>query len=73
MYLFNKLKEIRRNNELCPSSKERINLFDLVTTIIETHYYENDYQKVTKEFIYGKTPSYDDVCKSILRINERIN
>ena len=71
--IFNRLKIIRANNELCPSSKEGINLFDLVNTIIQTHYYKDDYQKVTKEFIYGKTPSYDDVCKSILRINERIN
>ena len=71
--IFNELKIIRVNNELCPSSKEGINLFDLVNTIIQTHYYKDDYQKVTKEFIYGKTPSFDDVCKSILRINERIN
>ena len=69
--LYGEVKEIRSNDEDCPSAKPEQNLGDLLRKIYNTDYFKSDYEDVTSELLFENV-SYSAVKDNLQRIIEII-
>lgn len=67
--LYDEVKEIRSNDEDCPSAKPKQNLGDLLRKIYSTDYFKTDYEDVTSELLFEDV-SYSAVKENLKRIIE---
>lgn len=67
--LYDEVKEIRSNDEDCPSAKPEQNLKKLLREIYNTDYFRADYEDVTSELLFEDV-SYSVVKENLKRIIE---
>ncbi len=67
--LYDEVKEIRSNDEDCPSAKPEQNMGDLLRKIYNTDYFKADYEDVTSELLFEDV-TYRTVKENLQRIIE---
>lgn len=67
--LYDEVKEIRSNDEDCPSAKPEQNMVDLLRKIYNTDYFKADYEDVTSELLFEDV-TYRTVKENLQRIIE---
>ena len=65
--LLEKVREIRRSLDICPSAKPGININQLLKEICEKNFFKQDYEGVTRFFIFDNT-RYKDTIASLQKI-----
>ena len=65
--LLEKVREIRRSLDICPSAKPEININRLLKEICEKNFFKQDYEGVTRFFIFDNT-KYKDTIASLQKI-----
>jgi len=65
--LLEKVREIRRSLDICPSAKPGININQLLKEICEKNFFKQDYEGVTRFFIFDNT-KYKDTIASLQKI-----
>lgn len=65
--LYDEVKEIRSNDEDCPSAKPEHNMGDLLRKIYNTDYFRADYEDVTSELLFEDV-TYRTVKENLQRI-----
>lgn len=65
--LLEKVREIRRSLDICPSAKPEININRLLKEICEKNFFKQDYEGVTRFFIFDNT-RYKDTIASLQKI-----
>ena len=65
--LFQRIRSIREELEYCPSSKPGLKVSALLKEIIQTHYYRDDYRRLTAPLLYDQT-KYESCIEAIERI-----
>ena len=65
--ILEKVREIRRSLDICPSAKPEININRLLKEICEKNFFKQDYEGVTRFFIFDNT-RYKDTKASLQKI-----
>jgi predicted nucleotidyltransferase component of viral defense system len=65
--LLEKVREIRRSLDICPSAQPGININRLLKEICEKNFFKQDYEGVTRFFIFDNT-RYKDTIASLQKI-----
>lgn len=65
--LLEKVREIRRSLDICPSAKPGININQLLKEICEKNFFKQDYEGVTRFFIFDNA-KYKDTIASLQKI-----
>lgn len=65
--ILEKVREIRRSLDICPSAKPGININQLLKEVCEKNFFKQDYEGVTRFFIFDNT-KYKDTIASLQKI-----
>ena len=68
----NSIREQRMLLKTNPSAQLEYNISDILKDIIDSHFYEMDYNDITKKLLYEDV-SYDDVVKDGIAVVARMN
>ncbi|MDO4940827.1 MAG: nucleotidyl transferase AbiEii/AbiGii toxin family protein [Erysipelotrichaceae bacterium] len=69
--LFDEVKLERSKLEICPSSKENTDLFELIDRLIEEETYKEDYKTVTSPLLLDEI-SYDECIDRLIEVTDKI-
>ena len=70
--LFQRIRSIRERLEYCPSSKPGLKVSTLLKEIIQTHYYRDDYRRLTAPLLYDQT-KYESCIEVVERIADYLS
>ena len=67
--LVNEVRSERKENPLCISAQDGVNVSSMLLDIIKTNAYKSDYEKITKTMMHTLLP-YEDAINAIKIISE---
>ena len=62
--LFTQIRELRSKINLCPSAKPDVDIRIILNEIINTNYYQKDYENITTKLIFDDV-QYEDVISTL--------
>ena len=69
--LFNEVREIRSNDNACPSAKDGQSIKKIIGKIIEEDYFKKDYNEVTSKLLF-ESVDYEAVKANLIDIYKNI-